>query len=169
MAQIALPGQLPSIPMSAPTSLSSQDRHPGVLDGQVLKPLRVPRDLRSISMARPGPSLQGDLVKLGPGGEARQSGLAGGCWRGLCVTLDTFTLGHKSILGSGVDGDDFTATATYQEHSLEAPVSTSRNSMSVGISQGSSYQEAPREVWPIKQSWSTLQTPRASRDRSSPA
>lgn len=36
------------------------------------------------------------------------------------VTLNTSTLGHKSVLGSGVDGDDFTATATHQQHPLKA-------------------------------------------------
>lgn len=35
-------------------------------------------------------------------------------------TLNTSTLGHKSVSGSRVDGDDFTATATNQQDPLEA-------------------------------------------------
>lgn len=52
-----------------------------MLDGKVPKLLRVLQDLRSIFIARPRPSLQRDLAKLGPGmGKAR---LAGGCWEGV--------------------------------------------------------------------------------------
>ena len=74
-------------------------------------------------------------------------GLAGGCWRGLCVTLDTFTLGHKSVLGSGVDGDDFTATSTYQQHSFEALSQHLQELHVCGASVKEAVpREAPREV-----------------------
>ena len=43
-----------------------------------------------------------------------------GAGRELFVTLDTSTLSRKSVLGSGVDGDDFPATAAYQQHPFEA-------------------------------------------------
>lgn len=36
------------------------------------------------------------------------------------VVLDTPTPGHKTPLASGVDGDDFTATSTHQQHPFKA-------------------------------------------------
>lgn len=65
----------------------------------------------------------------------------------MCVTLDTFTLGHKAVLGSGVDGDDFTATATYQQHSFEALSQHLQELHVCGASvKEAAPTEAPREV-----------------------
>lgn len=81
---------------------------------------RVPRALGSISIARSKLGFPGDLAKLVQNkGWAKQNWQVGVGVVGTVVP-DTPTPGHKTPLGSGIDGDDFSATSTHQQHPFKA-------------------------------------------------